>query len=375
MSLAQNAKKSKVLLIGLHGGITPILGNAAAFPNLGWMQGRTAAVNNEVSWDSQLFSSLMQTASPYFGVAGSMGTGSHDGAKLFWYENNQIQKCFPVMLADAIGGNSTLKVAGVGPDRIPEQRYNQVTDLASYLELVGDTVSQPGAGAPPPNYQRDSDIMKKIQEMGSGLIKNNELALNDLAGGVNAFSESAAQIAANPPTAETAAPVVVNPNAIMADYGITSTQIGGDFNSKMAAAEVLLRTGVNVVTVVDAGGTSKWDTHDDNNGSRARGLYQNILGGLETFCRRMLGTEEYNVTIAFLSEHSRIVEKSNHGPHTAIPIFSDSIIGGRSTGQTDAGGFVQAPQPAQNFRALVADLAGVGANPFGNHQHQKLYTP
>ncbi len=376
---AQSAKKSKVLLIGLPGGMSPFLGNAASFVGTGW-GGRAVTSNSEVSWDTQVFSPIMATAAPFFGVAGGLGSGSHDGAKNFWYENNDINKAFAVSLANAIGGTSPLKVAGVGPDRIPEQRYEQVTNISSFLQLIGNSVQQntvPGATPASPNYKMEADLLKASKDLGDIILKNNLRSLNSASLGSSGIYDLAQKLVTNPPLAAGTGPaatatVAVNPTAIMNDYGITSPIITGSMNSKLAAAEILLRSGLNVVSVVDAGGTSAWDTHDDNDGSRARTLYTAIVPALATFCRRMLGTPDMNVTIVFLSEHSRITEKSNHGPHTAVPIFSDSLFAGRSTGICNSGGFLANPQPEQTVRALVAELAKVSVNPFGANTHSRL---
>ena len=369
--LAQSAKTSKVLLIGLHGGMSPFLGNAGAFAGTGW-GGRQVTTNGQVSWDTEVFGSLMAEAAPYFGVAGSLGSGSHDGAKNFWYVNNNINQAFPVLLANAIGGNSTIKVAGVGPDRIPEQRYEQITNISSFLDLVGNSTQQNQATTSSPNYQLQADLLLQAKKLSGTVIDKSPTNLNSALLGITGVHENALMLVNNPPSPEQPAPVTVNPQAIMSDYGINSPVIGRDMASKLAAAEILLRTGVNVVSVVDEGGTSKWDTHDDNNGSRGRQLYSNIVDSLETFCRRMLGSSTMNVTVVLLSEHSRITEKSNHGPHTAVPIFSDRIVGGQSTGVTNSGGFILNRQPEQALRALVADLAMVGVNPFGTHGHSSL---
>ncbi len=376
--LAQSAKKSKVLIIGLPGGMSPFLGNAASFAGTGWGN-RAVTSNGEVSWDTQVFAPLMAVAAPFFGVAGGLGSGSHDGAKNFWYENNDINKAFPVTLANAIGGTASLKVAGVGPDRIPEQRFEQVTNISTFLQLLGNstqTNTAPGTVPVQPNYRLEADLLKQSMDMGALAFKGSPRSLNSAMLGSTGIYDMALKLATNPPPPPTAGgtttTVAVNPTAIMSDYGINSPIITGSMSSKLAAAEILLRSGLNVVSVVDEGGTSKWDTHDDNDGSRGRALYQAIIPALTTFCRRMLGTADMNVTIVLISEHSRITEKSNHGPHTAVPVFSDSIMAGRSTGICNSAGFLANPQPEQTVRALVADLAKVPVNPFGANTHTRL---
>jgi len=377
--LAQSVKKSKVLIIGLPGGMSPFLGNAASFVGTGWGN-RAVTTQGEVSWDTQVFGPLMTVAAPFFGIAGGLGSGSHDGAKNFWYENNDINKAFPVTLANAMGGMASLKIAGVGPDRIPEQRFEQITNISTFLQLLGSstqTTTTPGTAPVQPNYRLEADLLKQSMDMGGLALKNSPRSLNSAMLGSTGIFDMAMKLAANPPPptvpgTTTTNTVAVNPAAIMSDYGISSPIITGSMSSKLAAAEILLRSGLNVVSVVDEGGTSKWDTHDDNDGSRGRALYQAIVPALTTFCRRMLGTVDMNVTIILISEHSRITEKSNHGPHTAVPIFSDSLMAGRSTGICNSAGFLANPQPEQTVRALVADLARISVNPFGVNTHARL---
>lgn len=146
---------------------------------------------------------------------------------------------------------------------------------------------------------------------------------------------------------------------------------------KLKVAEGLFRSGVNVVCVGEGDGTY-WDTHDDNDGSRSRGYFKLMEAGLATFCDRMLGRDDMNVTIVFVSEHSRIPLINNHGPHLSTIVISDNVISGASTGITDRGGLIpdaDSDKPIKAWKAAIGELVGLkGAdNPWGSAlQHRKV---
>ena len=165
----------------------------------------------------------------------------------------------------------------------------------------------------------------------------------------------------------------INIDDITQAYQMAGTSITNDFKTKLAAAEYLFRSGVPVACVGHGNGTY-WDTHNDDSGTRQRQYFGEMMAGLQAFTSRMLGTPEYNVTIVFVSEHSRIPEISNHGPHLSSIVISDSAVGGASTGVTNNRGIIENAPPPKAFKSCIADLCGLkGAdNPFGPNPHAKI---
>lgn len=104
-----------------------------------------------------------------------------------------------------------------------------------------------------------------------------------------------------------------------------------------------------------------------------------MVPALNAFGDRMFGRDDMNLSIVFVSEHSRIPLISNHGPHLSTLVISDNVVKGASTGITDRGGLIadaDTSKPVKAWKAAIGEMVGLyGAdNPWGNAtQHRSLW--
>ncbi len=357
---ADDGKQNVLLWVFMNGGYAPIQTSAASFltnPDLVRF-GCTAAntvIMNEISYDKSTFGTLPQVALDRLACIGTEGASNHNSGKHFWLEDGVPT---PQKLAAAMGGSAAIKAAQIGAvtgaetgtvDGVSLERVNDISSALKALTGAGQIILpewRSGAGA----------VLQKTMERNQALAASNATNLKSVTNGYRNLIKSM-----------TTPVEQFDANSIMTAYGMKDAAIGNDLSSKLAAAEILFRSGVKVVCVGEGDGTY-WDTHDDNDGSRQRGYFTKMMPGLNTFCSRMLGTAGFNVTIAFISEHSRIPLISNHGPHLSTIVISDRAIGGKSTGITDKDGLVINPTKPKAMKAALGELCGLSgsANPFGS---------
>lgn len=369
-----NGKPSRLLLIMMNGGYAPMMTSAESFRentaaemSFGFGAGGNMpfAKFGDISYDTASWGKLTQTALDRFGCIGTVGASNHNSAHHFW---KSPEGGLAQALAANMGGNSAIKAARVG-GVIGANDGTDVGGVAlepvSSLESALATLN--GAG----------DVITKAQRPVLGKMVDRTLARFETLGHQNrenlgsvlsGYKGYAASL--KTPAAELSAADLNS-----AYSGITD-QFG--LGEKLKVAEGLLRSGVNVVCV-GAGDGTFWDHHDDNTGARTREAFADMVPALNTFCDRMLGRDDMNMSIVFVSEHSRIPLISNHGPHLSTIVFSDNIIAGASTGVTDRGGLIpdaDTDKPIKAWKAAIGEMVGLygGDNPWGAAaQHRKLW--
>ena len=255
-----------------------------------------------------------------------------------------------------MGGSAAIKAAAVGPvigapgGSVGGVALESVTDMSTALETLTGK-GQLIAESDRPTMGR---VIEEVARRTPDLADRHRSNLASLLDGYNSLVKSMTT-----PVEE------VDEAEIQASYGAVDDH---GLAGKLAICEALMRSGVNVVCTGEGAGTY-WDTHDDNDGSRTRSYFAQMMRGLGLFCDRMLGREDMNVSIVFVSEHSRIPLINNHGPHLSTIVISDNVIGGKSTGVTDNGGLVLDAEQKKviHWKAAVGELVGlVGSNnPFG----------
>lgn len=369
-----NGKPSRLLLIMMNGGYAPMMTSAQSFMGntagemsfgFGAGGGKPFEKIGDITYDTTAWGGLTQTALDRFGCIGTVGASNHNSAHHFW---KSPEGGLAQALASKMGGSSAIKAARVG-GVIGANDGTDVGGVAlepvSSLESALATLN--GAG----------DVITKTQRPIVGRMVDRTLARFDALGTQNrenlgsllsGYEGYAASL--KTPAAELSAADLNN-----AYSGITD-QFG--LGGKLKVAEGLLRSGVNVVCV-GAGDGTFWDHHDDNTGDRTRDAFADMVPALNTFCDRMLGRDDMNMSIVFVSEHSRIPLISNHGPHLSTIVFSDNIIAGASTGITDRGGLIpdaDTDKPIKAWKAAIGEMVGLtgGDNPWGAAaQHRKLW--
>ena len=108
-------------------------------------------------------------------------------------------------------------------------------------------------------------------------------------------------------------------------YGLTGTAVS-TFAARMAAAELMVRTGTAVVFAQDAG----WDSHGDSSGASVRSMFQQrIAPGLRTFLGRMVdgaAAQQRNVVVAIFGDFHRSLPGSDHQANGAALVVGTQEV-------------------------------------------------
>lgn len=369
-----NNKPSRLLFVMMNGGYAPIMtsaasfaGNTAAEMSFGFGDGGNMPFEQvgDVSYDTTAWGGISESIKTRLGCIGTVGASNHNSAHHFW---KSAQGGLAQALASNMGGNAAIKAARVG-SVIGASDGTDVGGVAlepvSSLESALATLN--GAGDIITQDQRPivGNMIDRTLSRFEDLGYQNRENLSSLISGYSAYSASLKTPAAT-----------VDADEISAAYSGITDQFG--LGGKLKVAEGLLRSGVNVVCV-GAGDGTFWDHHDDNDGSRSRSAFADMVPGLNAFCDRMMGRDDMNMSIVFVSEHSRIPLISNHGPHLSTLIVSDNVVAGASTGVTDRGGLIadaDTDKPIDAWKAAIGEMVGLyGAdNPWGvATQHRSLW--
>ena len=137
----------------------------------------------------------------------------------------------------------------------------------------------------------------------------------------------------------------------------------------MAAAELMIRSGTNVVSLFDGG----WDSHGDNNGALVRNKMTSYVNApLNTFLTRMVQDPTRNVTVVLMGDFARSLPGSNHQPNLTALVIGRNVKPG-TTGKVNADVAVPANTPnVPGLWSLLTSLSGAAQKPFGNNLHPSL---
>jgi hypothetical protein len=152
--------------------------------------------------------------------------------------------------------------------------------------------------------------------------------------------------------------------------GLTGTSVNS-FAARMAAGELMVRAGTNVVNAQDNG----WDSHHDASGDQVRNrLVARIATPLNKFLTRMVqdGAAQRNVIVAILGDFHRSLPDSDHQANLAALVIGKTLKTAR-TGRTDARVGLPSGTPGiAGFWQLAGTAARLDTNPFGPNPHPTL---
>lgn len=365
-AMAQSASQSAVLVVFLPGGYNALFASADSFSaagTFGVTNTNMLNLGNGLIVDSS-FATLGAFAKANMASVGvAHGIAAHGSAKAgqFTLNNNN-----PIMtLAAGMGGSGSIKAANVGQEIAPGPQtavsgtsLQQITDMKSTIDAMG-------GGAPDPTMPKRELAAKGItaaEQMSTTRLVGNPASLATVANGYKAAFDTLAK-PAQP----------FNAQELMTAYGLTGTAVG-DMKSKFAAAELMIRSGTNVVAAVD-GGALAWDTHGDTTGAKARQKFvAEIMPGLKIFTDRMV-TATSNVTVVIFGDFARSLPGSDHASVTTATIIGPNVKLG-TTGKVDAAVGLPAGTPTVNgLWGLVATLAKAPApaiQAFGGNPHTAI---
>jgi hypothetical protein len=365
-ALAQTAdSKSAVLIVYLQGGYNALFGSANSFSGAG-----TFGVNNtnQLNLGNGLvvdssFSTLSAFAKANMATVGvAHGIAAHGAARtaqLTVGNQNPV-----LMLAAGMGGSGSIKAANVGAEMIGGNQtavngtsLQQITDMKSTIEALGGGLLDPTM----PKRELAAKAIAASERMSQSHLQGNPQSLSSMMNGYKAAVDTLVKPAQ-----------AFNAVELMTAYGLTGSAVTTDFKSKFAAAELMIRSGANVVTAVSNGG---WDSHGDVTGARVRQKFTaEILPGLKTFTDRMV-TANSNVTVVIFGDFARSLPGSDHASVTVATVIGPNVKVG-TTGKVDAAVGLAAGTPGSNglwgLLATLAKAPTATVQAFGGNPHSAI---
>jgi hypothetical protein len=365
-----------VVVIHFLGGYTGIFGSSASF--LTPVAGANFSVTSSsftnfggpsspgggVTMDNVVASTLSPFARQHIAQIGvSNMLALHQAAQPQLYTMGA--QSAPLLLAEAMGGTAAIKAAligqgasfGNGPTTpVNGTSLQKIRDMASTISALGGGATPPSV----PDRARAATALAAAQGMSSH--------------GLTANPVSEASLAQGYPTVVSTLQAPVQAFSLpdfQSAYGLgTATAISG-FASKMAGAELMVRSGSNVVLIFD--GSVGWDTHSNPSGNVERnGMAADIVKPLNTFLNRMLDVPGRNVVVALVGDFARVLPNSGHAKALSATVFGKYVVNGTTGALANNGDTLRTPGPGVSglwsylaAAAHVPTVQAFGPNPHG----------
>lgn len=362
------SRKPAVVLIWLDGGYNCLFSSAdSCVPDrvFGVNEGNVRPLSNGLVVDATTLGTLPDEVLRHMVTVGvHHGRADHIGGVNIWWNRGGDGPSWPLRLAGALGGSSAFRCVSFrslpGSHRATDGvTHSVVPDLSSALLC---------AGAPVGPELPDRTIM------GQGLARAIELSRPT-------FERSPTLLREAWEGMHTAKDALLGPPAaidwpeIAAAYGLGSSLTIDSFASQLAGAELMIRAGTDVVSVVDRGEGALvgfgWDSHGDLDGNSVRTMMSQRLPALSTFLRRTLAMGDRQVVTAIYGDFARSVFESGHAGGISATVFSPALQNG-TTGHAIIDGPDYKLPPGtpgvDGFYAFLSEAAGV-PSVFGPNPH------
>lgn len=374
------AERPAIALVYLDGGYNAFFSAADCYvPKslYGCNASNVRDVGNGIVVDASTMGTLPDAVLQKMATVGvAHGFSGHDFAlKYAWFHNG---KSVPLMLADALGGSAAFRCAhfGQAPARgAPHPAVNGVA-MTSVPDLTAAIALATGASTgPQPDLMARS--LRSSLQYGDVRFRHSPTALRKTWEGTHTLIDALER----PP------PPGIDWPELATAYGIAPTDMSAQsFTSQLAGAELMLRTGADVVCVtshhVKVGGVNEnWDTHGDGTGEVARQMMrEGILPALKVFLERTLAMRGRNVVTLLYGDFARIggnnATASEHAGGTSATVFGKYVRQG-TTGRFDPGqnATYKLPSGTPNYTGLWSYLlaaANAPKRPFGANPHAAL---
>jgi hypothetical protein len=349
-----------LLVVYLHGGYHSLFSSADSLNGQAGINNDFVTLGNGLAIDKTLGSGpnkLPKYALDHMASIGVRhGESFHAGALAAL--NDYQGTSGAVRLAAALGGGASIKAAMVGQPQsafVISKKAQGSVSLQTILDMKKTLDALGATPAGPTTPERDVAAMgiARALEMSRGGLARAPNALSSLGDGYGTAVDTLRK------------PVQPFGFAELASaYGLGNTTAVTDFKSRMAAAELMIRTGTNVVYANDW----SWDMHSDPPGTVARNMMNaRILPALNVFLNRMVsGGTGRNVTVCIMGEFSRQMPVgTDHAPNLTATVIGPHVKQGTS-GRTDRSGFLPAGTPSGGgLWSYLAAVTKAASNPFG----------
>jgi hypothetical protein len=363
------AEKSALLVIFLNGGFNSVFVSADSFAPAGTF-GVTAqnqrVIGGGLVVDAPTIGTLDAFSLSHIAAVGVRhGISNHGAAQVADWTNGT--RSFPLMLANAMGGEAAIKCAVLGAGLPAGPKPPEGTTTMQSITDLRSTIAALGGGAADPTTP-DRAISAK------GLIGAQAMSKNVL--GASPVSLTSVREGYGASIATLQKPVqAFDYNAMAAAYGIAPTATAvNTFASKMLGAELMISAGANVAIAMDGG----WDSHGDRTAANVRNMMNTrILPALKVFLTRMNGAESpRNVVVTIMGDFARSLPGSDHASALSAMVIGKYVKPG-TTGLMSptvslADGTASTPGYWSLLSRLVKLPAAAGDPLFGANPHPSL---
>ncbi len=371
MAHAQARKKPAVVLLWLHGGYNCLFSSAdscVADGVFGVTSGNVRDVGNGVVVDASTLGTLPPEVLAHMSTVGvHHGRADHVGGVNVWWNTGGEGPSIPLRLAGALGGTSAFRcVSFLSPPgshkSVDGVSLSVFPDLSSALLATGAPV-----GPELPSRALMGRGLERALRLSRPTFERSPTLLREAWEGMHTAKDALLGPAQPIDWAE-----------IAAAYGLGSSLTVGSFASQLAGAELMIRTGTDVVSIIDRGEGSLvgfgWDSHGDHDGHSVRTMMSQRLPLLRTFLERTLALPEHQVVTAIYGDFARSVHDSGHAGGISATVFSPALRTG-TTGRAIIRGpdylLPEGTPGVDGFCALLCEAAGA-TSVFGANPHRVL---
>lgn len=359
---AATPAKAAVVSIFLEGGFNALFSSADSFL-VGGKFGVTSTgikdLGNGLRVDNATIGTLDAWSLGHMAAIGNRhGAIDHSSAQ----KNNFLgdDGSFVNRLAAAIGGPAAYKAVALGSLPTPGVTPSEAGVSIQLLRSMSDVSTALGLGAidyKKPARKTAAAAVSRAQEMSKPTFKRNAASTTELSNAYTTVTDSLMR-----------PPLALDLNAIAQAYGTTSGAGLDSMGARLAAAELMIRAGTNVVTLSDTG----WDTHGDANGTTVRNKMQGILPSIKRFLQRMRTEPDLaaiNISVIIHGDFARDLPSGDHAPALSALVVGPNVKVGTTGKVSDRVTLPDGTGASKEMWSYLAALSKVTTNPFGNNPH------
>jgi hypothetical protein len=362
-AMAAPGPSACVVSIFFEGGFNALFSSADSFMGKGSF-GVTASnaknVGNGLFVDASTIGTLGPWALAHMAAIGNRhGATDHISAQ----RNNFIAdgRSLPLQLAAAMGGDAAFKAVALGGLPVPGPSTAEAGVSLQLLRTMSDVETALGVGATDFGLPARGVAAKAIggsRAMSQRSLKNNPSSMSFAR---DAYDTTIGSLARPP--------ISIDIPSVAQAYRTSSGANLDSVAAKLAAAELMIRSGTNVITMSDAG----WDTHGDRSGNTVRQkMSAAVIPALKTFLSRIRSEPELaamNISVILHGDFARSLPGSDHAPALSALVIGPNVKVG-TTGKVSAS--VALPPvtgASKEMWSYLASIAKAPQNPFGANPH------
>lgn len=368
---ADGGEKSALVVIYCRGGYNPIFGSADSFlakGSFGVNSGNIVDLGSGLVVDAPTFGTLPAIAKQHMA---SIGIGDLSTDHVFQAQRNWTDgtRAYPLMLANAMGGEASIKCAAIGgrptlydmadPPAENGVSYQEIYDMQSTIRALGGGTVDPNV----PDRGIAAKALAASEAMSSARLATNGKSLKDVKEGYDTVIDTLKK----PVKPFTFGDIASAYGRSTTDFDVHGDDTGDDFKSKLVAAELMVLAGANVITMETG---FIWDSHGNSDASSDRdSMSQVIMPGLNVFLDRMLNLPDANVVVTLMGDFGRSLPNCDHQPNMTATVIGKYVKQG-TTGKVDEDAGLPRSTPSTSaYWAYLAAALKCANQPFGVNPH------